>query len=96
MRRRTYEDILNALRKDRVLKPGIVVQLLTLDHLYQVFRFRPKSVTPEQAKMFEEALQTVNGVSALPPLPIENALIRKSAARCGSKHPQRRRAARLR
>ncbi len=71
MGRRTYREIINALQKDGVLKPGIAVRLLQLDHEYQVLRFKPKDVSPAQVATFEEVLQIVNGSRALPPLPNE-------------------------
>ena len=71
MGRRTYREIINALQKDGVLKPGIAVRLLQLDHEYQVLKFKPKDVSPAQVATFQEALQIINGSRALPPLPNE-------------------------
>jgi len=71
MGRRTYREIINALLKDEVLKPGIAVRLLQLDHAYQVLRFKPREVSAAQAATFEEVLQMVNGSRALPALPNE-------------------------
>jgi hypothetical protein len=70
MPRRTYHNIINALRNDGLLKPvHVVLKLLELDHEYQVLRFKPKDVATKDVAKFVEALQIVNGTRALPPLP---------------------------
>jgi hypothetical protein len=71
MPRRTYRDIITALRKDGVLTPGVAIELLRLDHQYPVLRFKARQVTPQEVETFVEALQKINATRVLPPLPTE-------------------------
>jgi hypothetical protein len=74
MPRRTYEDVITALRKDEVLKRGVALKLLQLDHEYKVLRFKPKDdVTAVQVAMFVEVQRIVNATRALPLLPNDEA-----------------------
>jgi hypothetical protein len=73
MHRRTYEDVITALRRDEVLKAGVALKLLQLDHDYKVLRFKPRDVTAAQAAKFVDVLRIVNATRALPPLPNEES-----------------------
>lgn len=80
MARRTYRDVINALQEDRLLKPGVAIRLLEMDHQYQVLKFRPRNVTAEQVEKFVEGLQIINANRALPHLPTEPAEAASAAA----------------
>lgn len=67
MPRRTYRDVINSLRDDGEIPSGVATKLLTLDHEYQVLRFRPKSATAAQLALFQEGEQLADRV--LPDLP---------------------------
>jgi hypothetical protein len=73
MHRRTYQGIVAALLKDRVLEGVIGPKLSELDRKYSALRFKPKEVTPKDVALFEEVLRIVNGTRALPPIPTEPA-----------------------
>jgi Ser/Thr protein kinase RdoA (MazF antagonist) len=48
---------------------SLVSALLDLDRRYPVLRFRPKDITAEEVRLFEDVLRYVNTSGVLPPSP---------------------------
>jgi hypothetical protein len=67
MKRRSYLDIIGALRKDHLLWPAVANKLSELDTRFHALKFRPTSVTAADVRVFEEGEQIAD--KALPPLP---------------------------
>ena len=67
MKRRSYQDIISALRKDRLLRPAVANKLSDLDTKFHALKFHPTSITADEVRLFEEGEQIA--AKELPALP---------------------------
>lgn len=65
--RYTYADVIVQLRKDRVLGPKQMAELLRMDTFFNSAKFKPKSVTSQDVSSFKESY--LIGTRGLPKLP---------------------------